>query len=78
MTNHTCNNAWKQKHRMKRWVEYAKNYKSIALHNIVWGYKTRGRWGRELKVDGVKLKSLNKIQWVTKRYNIWDGSKNII
>ena len=78
MTNHTCNNAWKQKHKMRRWVEYSRGYRSIALHNLVWGYKTRGRWGRELNVDGVKLEALNRIKWVIKRYSKWSGSKNII
>lgn len=78
MTNHTYNNAWKQKLRVKRWVEYSPGYRSIALHSTVWGYKTRGKWGRELKMDDIKLHSLNNIHWVTKRYNIWHGSKNII
>ena len=78
MTNHTCNNAWKQKHKIKRWVEYSRGYKSMTVHNLVWGYKTRGRWGRELNVDGVKLEALNRIKWVIKRYSKWSGSKNII
>ncbi len=78
MTNHTCNNAWKQKHKIKRWVEYSRGYRSMALHNLVWGYKTRGRWGRELNVDDVKMHLLNNIKWVTERYTIWSGSKNII
>lgn len=74
MTNHT----WKQKHKIKRWVEYPLWYRPMVLHNLVWGYKTRGRWGRELRIDGVKMHLLNGTQWVTKRYNIWSGSKNII
>ena len=78
MTNHTCNNAWKQKHALKRWVEYSRGYKSMTVHNLVWGYKTRGRWGRELKVDSVKLYLLNNIRWIVKRYSKWHGSKNII
>ena len=54
---------------IQRWVEYSRGYRSIELHSAVWGYKTRGKWGRELRIDGVKMHLLNGIQWVTKRYN---------
>ena len=61
--------TWNQKHRVKRWVEYSRDYRSIELHSTVWGYETRGKWGRELRIDGIKMRLLNGIQWVTKRYN---------
>lgn len=64
---------WKQKHMIQRWVEYSRGYRSISLHNIVCGYETRGKWGRELRIDGAKMHLLNGIQWVTKRHSRWSN-----
>jgi hypothetical protein len=54
---------------IKRWVEYSRGYRSIELHSVVWGYETRGKWGRELRVDSAKMNILNHMRWMTKRYN---------
>ena len=72
VTSHTLT-SWKQKHMIQRWVEYSRGYRSIALHSIVCGYKTRGKWNRELRIDGVKMRLLNGIQWVTKRHSRWSN-----
>ena len=61
--------TWNQKHKIKRWIQYSSGIQSMSLHNLVWGYKTRGKWGRESRVDGIKMGLLNHMKWMTKRYS---------
>ena len=60
---------WNQKHKIKRWIEYSSGVQSMALHNLVCGYETRGKRNRELRVESAKMHLLDYMKWVTKRYS---------
>ena len=61
--------TWNQKHKIKRWIEYSSGIQSMVLHTLVWKYKTRGKRGRESRVDSIKMRSIGHMKWMTKRYN---------